>query len=277
MVASMKLEPYTVPEQDADLWGCGVVLDPSPPVEIRAANDRPTGRDRPVWAVMCEHETATFAELVKLTKTSPHRVGTSLMRLAGLGTIRPVGEVELCSNNGVSVRSRWTLCGPEGRQAAGAAWRARVWQEGEPARQRQAKEQAERDERARRLHIAEAQRSARTLDGSLEGYVIRVFFAPNAPGSGLPEVFPEVLAVAEVEKRRAAGAVVVAVYPDRYGAVAEALAAMRTADRKRWQRSAAARAQAADDAKRSEEAADERRRRDEFEAAERVRINEWTP
>lgn len=128
MMASMKLEPYTVPEQDADLWGCGVVLDPSPPVEIRAANDRPTGRDRPVWAVMCEHETATFAELVKLTKMSPYRVGTSLMRLAALGTIRPVGDVGLCSNNEVSMRSRWTLCGPDERRTAGASWRDRVKQ-----------------------------------------------------------------------------------------------------------------------------------------------------
>lgn len=286
----MKLEPYTVPEQDADLWSCGVVLDPSPPVDVRAANDRPTGRDQLVWAVMCKHETATFAEIVKFTKTSPRRVGTSLLRLAALGTVRPVGEVDLCSNNGVSVRSRWMLCGPEERQAAGAEWRARVWQEGEPARQRQAKEHEEYEERVRRLHMSEAQRSARTLEGSLEGYVIRVFFEPNEPGAGPGEVFPELLAVAEVEKRREAGAVVVAVYPDRYGPAAEALAAMLTADRKRRQRRpsppkpklsaearAALRAEAAADAKASEERAEERQRQDELEASTRARINGWTP
>lgn len=183
---------------------------------------------------------------------------------------RHMSVIRACSECGGTDRQKCAECGGSGHGPKGACGRC-DGQGSVSAASQAAKE------RARRLHIAEAQRSARTLDGSLEGYVIRVFFAPNAPGSGLPEVFPEVLAVAEVEKRRAAGAVVVAVYPDRYGAVAEALAAMRTADRKRWQRSAAARAQAADDAKRSEEAADERRRRDEFEAAERVRINEWTP
>lgn len=126
MMASMKLEPYTVPEQDADLWGCGVVLDPSPPVEVRAWNSRPTGRDRLVWAAMCERESATFAELLSLTGASPRVVGTSLMRLASVGIVRPVGDVALCSNNGVSVRSCWTLCGPEEASQYGLAWRARV-------------------------------------------------------------------------------------------------------------------------------------------------------
>ena len=163
----MKLEPYTVPEQDADLWACGVVLTAIPAKERAASQRRLTLGEASslVLEALGEREVSTLSRIAERTGQSRSVTGRAIMRLAAVGAIRPLGPVALRSNNGVDVWSRWTAVGREESSAASARWA--VWLKKARAAAREeavadAKEAEERAEERRRQEELAASTRART-------------------------------------------------------------------------------------------------------------------
>lgn len=165
MMAPMKLEPYTVPEQDADLWECGVVLT-ALPAEGRVASHRASSSEASalVLGALAKCESATLLQIAATTRQSRYVTGGAIMKLAAVGAIRAVGGVILRSNNGVDARSRWTAVAREDSSAASAEWsawlkKARAKLRAEAAADAKASEEAA--EERRRQDEFEASRRAR--------------------------------------------------------------------------------------------------------------------
>lgn len=71
----MKLPPYTVPEQDADLWGCGVVL--STPERRGQRTTRELAEEAEAFLFALGRE-ASLAEVVRALDSTPDRTRTAL-------------------------------------------------------------------------------------------------------------------------------------------------------------------------------------------------------
>lgn len=111
----MKLEPYTVPEQDADLWQCGVRYEPT--IADRAKRHGLIGHHaqgeslRNIWAVMLQRDWMELREIAREAGVLQATAKRWLVELHRKGIVRhDANEVHWDGAPAVNVgRSRWSI------------------------------------------------------------------------------------------------------------------------------------------------------------------------
>lgn len=176
----MKLPPYTIPDADADLWGCGVRYDRATSAEERArqyearwgsvyrvAARKGVGKAA-IWALLRKAEGMTIAELAAATGSKRGTVRAHMANLLSVGAVDEIGPVPYVY--------RVTMEPVTKREAIEERRRARWLKEREERRAYEAARKAEEEARKRRMAAEDAERGRIVVRVTRDGDAVSVLY-----------------------------------------------------------------------------------------------------